>query len=303
MTPDVAASVRARLLRKAKERGEEFELFLVRYAVESFLYRLGASPWRVRCVLKGAALLTLWMEDPYRSSRDVDLLATGPGDEAGIRALVTEVCALPCPEDGLRFDVDTLAVAPIHDDDGTGGQRAVLIAYLGKARMRVQIDCGFGDAVSPAPEESEYPTLLDTLPAPAVRTYPRVVSIAEKFDAMVTLGRRNSRMKDFHDVWALSGAFSFRGAILREAIDTCFARRGTRWTAEIPDSLTPSFYQDDALRARWSAYLRTGALRVVPPARFEEIGERVREFLLPVRESIVGDARFEVSWAPGGPWE
>ena len=250
MSPDVVASIRARLLRKAKERGEEFELFLVRFAIERFLYRLGASPYRDRCVLKGAALLTLWMDDPYRASRDVDLIASGPSDETAVREIVTTVCEFPCPEDGVRFDVASLEISPIREEDKYSGHRAVLLAYLGSARIRMQVDFGFGDEVQPPPEDAEYRTLLDHLPAPSLRTYPRVVSIAEKFHAMVTLGRRNSRMKDFHDVWALTTAFAFEGTALREAIATCFDRRDTPWTPDMPEVLSAEFYDDPALRDR-----------------------------------------------------
>jgi hypothetical protein len=200
MSPDVPASIRARLLAKAKQRGEEFELFLVRYAIERFLYRLGASALRERCVVKGAALLTLWWEDPYRATRDVDLLAFGPDDEAAVRSIVETVTAVPCPEDGLVFDTGRLRISPIREAGPYSGHRAVLLARLGTARIRVQVDFGVGDAVVPPPEDRLYPTLLDHLPAPSIRAYPLIVSIAEKFEAMVTLGRTNSRMKDFHDI-------------------------------------------------------------------------------------------------------
>ena len=197
MSPDIAASIRARLLSKAKEQGDELELILVRYAIERFLYRLGASHMREQCVLKGATLLTLWLDDPYRASRDVDFHAAGPSSEAAIMAIVTTVCAVPCAEDGIRFDLESLHVSPIREEAESGGQRAILRAYLGKARIRLQIDFGFGDAVTPAPEDSNSPTLLQGLPSSRLRTYPMVVSIAEKFEALVTLGQRNSRLKDF----------------------------------------------------------------------------------------------------------
>ena len=70
------------------------------------------------------------------------------------------------------------------------------------------MDFGIGDAVVPEPDEVRLPTLIDGVPAPRIRAYPRVVAVAEKVEAMVALGRRNSRMKDFHDVWDLSEAFA-----------------------------------------------------------------------------------------------
>ena len=303
MSPDVVASIKARLLNQARKLEEEFQLYLVRYACERFLYRLGASPVRERCVVKGAALLTLWMPDPYRKTRDLDLGAAGMNDEASLRGLIADVCAVECPEDGLVFDLGSLAVSPIRVEEENAGQRARLTARLGKAQIRFQVDFGFGDAVTPPPEEREFPTLLPGLPAPLVRAYRREVSIAEKFDAMVKLGRRNSRMKDFHDVWALSSKFAFEGPVLREALVACFERRRAPWTENPPDVLRSAFYQDGQPRAAWANYLTTGAFLHAPPTRFETIGERVLAFLGPVRESIVADTEFEVQWPAGGPWQ
>lgn len=302
MSPDVAASVRARLLTIAKQKGEEFERFLVRYACERFLYRLGASEFRDRCILKGAGLLSLWMDDPYRTTRDVDLLASGPSDEATVRASVSAICGVPCPEDGLTFDLTSLEVAPIRAEEEYQGQRVIVRARLGTARIRLQVDLGFGDAVTPTPEDAMYPTLLGGLPAPRIRSYPRVVTVAEKFEAMVSLGRRNTRMKDFHDIWALSSDFDFDGAALRAAISACFHRRGTNWTPEIPDVLGTPFYADGELQKRWADYARGGVFRKRPPAGFESIGEKIRDFLGPVRESMVAGETFARQWSAGGPW-
>lgn len=303
MSPNVPASIHARLLNKAKQKGGDFNVFLVRYVCERFLYRLGASALRDRLVLKGAGLLSVWMDDPYRATRDIDLLAFGANDEATMRKAVEAICAVPCPADGLRFDLASLEITPIRAHEEYVGQRAILWAYLGKAKIRVQIDVGFGDAVQPAPQEEHYPTLLDGLPAPRLRAYPRAVSVAEKFEAMVNLGRRNSRMKDFHDIWALSSEFSFEGPALRTAVSACFERRGRIWTPEAPDALRPAFYSDDNLRRQWAAYLRAGAFRTPPPENFEPVGERVAALLGPVRESILAGDPFEMHWDAGGPWQ
>ena len=298
----IAQSIKARLLREAQRREMEFEPFLVRYACERFLFRLGQSRQRDRCTLKGAGLLTLWMEEPYRATRDVDLLAVGPPDEAAVRETMQDICRQPCPEDGLELDLDTLTIEAIRDEQRYAGQRAVVRAYLGKARIRLQVDFGFGDALSTAPDTTEIPTLIDGLPAPVVHAYPRVATVAEKFEAMVQLGRRNSRMKDFHDIWALSEAFPFEGTALRTAIERCFDRRGTAWNSEIPDVLTSAFCADPDVEARWRAYLRRGFFRQSPPQTIDEIGERVRSFFGPVREAILAGTPFDRHWPPGGPW-
>jgi hypothetical protein len=303
VTPNVAASVRQRLLNQAKERREEFERTLVRYADERLLFRLGASSARERCVLKGASLLTAWMRDPYRATRDVDLLAFGPTNDDAIRALLEEICAVPCPQDGLTFDTSGLIVEDIRAVDEYVGRRARFVAGLGNARIRVQVDFGVGDALTAPPEEITYPLMLDGLPAPRVLAYPREASVAEKFEAMVALDVRNSRMKDFHDVWALSERFDFDGPKLRDAVAACFARRRREWTPEIPRPLTPAFYELPEPQARWRAYLGGGMVVVSPPAQFEEIGERVIAFLGRVRQHILAGDEFTRQWLAGGPWQ
>jgi hypothetical protein len=303
MSPDVAASIRARLLNQARAQGEEFERTLTRFAAERLLFRLGASAARDRCILKGASLLSVWLPDPYRTTRDVDVLLSGQTDDAAIRSLVEDICAVACPEDGLRFDLSNLVVSTIRPEEEYSGKRARFRAYLGSARIAVQLDLGVGDALTASPEEIVYPTMLETLPRPRLRAYPREATVAEKFEAMVKLDTRNSRMKDFHDIWALAAAFEFDGPSLRKAIAACFDRRGTLWTEEVPRVLTPAFYQMPDLEMRWRSYLAAGATLVPPPAQFEIIGERIIAFLGPVRSSIVAGASFAKAWsASGGVW-
>lgn len=303
MSGNVAASVKARLLNQAKVLEEEFELFLVRYACERFLYRLGASDLRDRFVLKGAALLSVWIDSPYRATRDIDLLAFGVRDEMGIRKAMETICRVPCAEDGLSFALDTLEISRLRIEDKYPGYRALLLALLGKARIRLQVDFGVGDSIVPSPIDAVYPTLLDSVPAPELRVYPRVVTIAEKFHAMVRHGRKNSRMKDFHDVWALSEEFDFDGIVLSEAISKCFERKGIEIRTESPDALEPAFYSLDRLNTRWQHYLRAGTTRAPVPTDFVVIGERVQSFLRPVWESLAADQVFPRHWPQGGPWQ
>lgn len=302
MSPGVAASVRAQLLAQAQASAEEFERTLVRFAAERWLYRLGASAARNRFVLKGASLLTVWLPEPHRATRDVDLLAAGTTDAVAIRALIADVCAVPCPEDGVIFDLSALSLEPIRAEEEYSGVRALFWARLGAARIRMQVDIGFGDAITTGPEEIAYPAMLSHLPVARIRSYPREASVAEKFEAMVKLERRNSRMKDYHDIYALSAAFPFDGTVLRTSVIACFDRRGTRWTEGRPAALTPAFYQDKDLQKRWQAYLKSGSILVAPPSRFEEVGENIIRFLGPVRDSIVAGTSFERAWPPGGLW-
>ena len=301
MSNGVAASIKNRLKNKADEGGVPFELFLVRYACERFLYRLGASPARNRCILKGATLLAIWMEEPYRATRDVDLLAAGDADEGSVRAIMETICNVPCSEDGLTFDLNSLQISSMSGQTYPG-RRVKLNCYLGKARILTHVDFGFGDVVTSGSEEAQMPTLIEGVPAPSLRVYPRATSVAEKFEAMVELELRNSRMKDFHDVWALSEEFAFEGPELREAIRGCFKQRGTVWTPETPPALTSAFYSRAQQITWWNNYCRKEFM-MPPPTEFGVVGERMLRFLGPIGESILADTPFDLHWNAGGPWQ
>lgn len=301
MSPNVAASIRDRLLKRARSRKIEFQHYLVRYACERFLYRLGRSEVRDSLILKGGSLLSLWVEEPFRSTLDIDMLAFGNNHEEVIRDVVRTVCAVPCPEDGLHFDVKTLKVSPIRESQVYGGQRATLMALLNNARIQVRVDFGFGDVVSP--EHAEMPTLIDDLPAPSLLVYPMVSVIAEKFQAMVNLGLSNTRMKDFYDIWALSESFDIDGDALLVAVASCFERRGTSWTEEMPEALTPEFYSDANLQMEWGRYGRSPSLLELPPESFEEVGHRIIALLKPIRDGIVAMESFSMRWIAGDTWQ
>ncbi len=303
MTTNRAASIRSRLLNRARAEQTDLQLLLDRYACERFLYRLGMSSARDRCILKGASLLAVWMEEPYRATRDVDLLAFGPNDGEAVREVMGTICDVSCPEDALSLDFNSLRIEEIRDGQRYGGQRAKMIALLGNTRCNIQVDFGFGDVVVPAPEDARLPTLIEGVPAPHLRAYPRVSSVAEKFESMVQLGTANSRMKDFYDIWALSQAFDFDGSELRDAVARCFERRGTPWDAALPEVLTPAYYSTSAQQDYWAAYGNQAGLLRPPPGAFAEVGDGIRAFLGPVRDSILAERQFDMRWTPAGPWE
>lgn len=240
---NIGASVRARLLNLSKANGQSFDLVLTRFALERLLFRLSQSPHVDRFVLKGAMLMMSWFDDPHRGTRDLDLLGFGDRSEAAMLATFRDILAQDA-EDGVVFDPDTLRVDRIRDKFDYGGLRLRAIASVGGARINLTIDIGFGDALEPGAEVVDYPVMLD-LPKPRLRAYARETVIAEKFQAMVALGRANSRMKDFYDIWILSRSFAFDDDRLARAIAATFARRGTVIPAEPPDALTPAFAADD----------------------------------------------------------
>ena len=175
---------------------------------------------------------------------------------------------------------DTVRVEPIRAEDDYGGQRVTLQAKMGAARLSVQVDIGIGDVVTPAPEWLEYPSLLD-LPRPRLRAYPRETVIAEKLHAMVFLGLRNSRMKDYFDLRALAREGALDAGQLAEAIAATFARRKTALPEGMPQGLSDEFAQDAAKRAQWKAFL--GKNRLDAPALDEVIAEVCRFIAEPLR--------------------
>ena len=210
---NLAASVAARLLNRAKQSGDDYQTLLTGYCFERFLYRLGTSSVRDRFVLKGAMLLRVWSDQPYRATRDLDLLHLGDGSFDAIRDDIRTICVTPVEPDAVAFDADAVRIETIRAEDEYAGTRATLPARCGTARLTLQIDMGFGDSVWPTPRLSAYPALLD-LPAPEVLVYPREAVVAEKLEAMVVLGDRNSRIKDFFDLHYLASRFEFDRATL-----------------------------------------------------------------------------------------
>ncbi|MCI0345470.1 MAG: nucleotidyl transferase AbiEii/AbiGii toxin family protein [Chloroflexi bacterium] len=210
-----------------------------------------------------------------------------------------ETCAVPVEPDALDFDVGSIRIVPIRPEDAYGGQRVTLIAYLGSARLRVQADVGIGDAVEPEPEWIEYPTLLD-MPGPRIRAYRPETAIAEKVHALVVLGSKNSRMRDFFDLHALSFRRSFDGERLAGALTSTFARRRTEVPSETPIALTSAFAALEGKSAQWSGFLRRSRLGDGPALR--EVIAATGSFIGPVLEALARGEAFTATWPAGGPW-
>lgn len=273
---NIGASVRARLLQLSRQSGQSFELVLTRFALERLLFRLGQSRHSGRFVLKGAMLFMSWFDDPHRGTRDLDLLGFGDPEPEEMLETFREILADDA-NDGVSFDVGALRVDRIREELEYGGLRLKTTASISGARISLSIDIGFGDALEPGAEILDYPTLLD-FPAPRLRAYARETVIAEKFQAMVALGRANSRMKDFYDIWILSRSFAFDDDRLPRAIAATFARRGTPIPRELPDALTPAFAADEQKQRQWKAFVADVAL---DPGDLATVIGDIAEFLMP----------------------
>lgn len=296
---NVPASVRQRLLNRARERGEDFNYLLTRYATERPLYRLAASTHCDQFVLKGAVLFELWTATAHRATRDVDLLGCGEPAVAPVQAVFDDLCTLKVPPDGMRFLAGSVRAAPIRERQAESGIRVKLTADLDGARISLQVDVGFGDVVTPRVVETKFPTILD-FPAPRLRTYPREAVVAEKFEAMVRLGMANTRMKDFYDLWVMASSFEFCGKSLADALVATFGSRGTPLPIDPQIALRSEFSADAAKQAQWTAFAGRSRLSAVPS--LETVVVVLRRFLWPPVSAVTQSTQFERHWPACGDW-
>lgn len=262
---NMPASVRARLLNKAKTDKLDFSLVLTRYGLERMLYRLSVSSSKDNFLLKGALLFDMWFDVPHRPTRDIDLLGFGLAEEPLVHEAFREICSIEC-DDAIVFNANSIRVAEIRKEANYSGLRVTLLGQLDGARCPVQIDIGYGDAVTPAPELADYPVMLEGLPAPRIRVYPRYTVVAEKFEAIVSLGMANTRLKDYFDLWVLLSTQVLDPEMLKTAIAATLARRQTNMPASTPIGLSPVFGDDPQKMKQWSAFIQKNQL-VAPPLK------------------------------------
>lgn len=298
---NVAASVYDRLLKRTDLGDENFQFVLMRYGAERLMYRLSRSEHATNFVLKGAMLFLVWTGEQYRATKDMDFLVLKSASVDRLRDIFRELCQLPAAQDGLIFDSDSVQAEQIREDDLYQGVRVTLLARLNNARIPLQVDIGFGDAVTPKAIQTDFPTLLD-LPTPRLAMYSRETVVAEKFEAMVKLGLSNSRMKDFYDIWVLSREFDFDGSVLSAAIQATFKRRETALTPTMPLALTSDFSSDKSKQLQWKAFVRRTKLKLAAEG-LEQVVTGIRSFLeTPVIAASQGE-KLRAVWAKGGPWK
>lgn len=291
---NVSASVRQRLLNRSKADKRPFNELLQYYAMERFLYRLSVSSHAEHFILKGALMLRVWKSPELRATMDIDLLGRTGNEEDNIVSQIRDIINVETDADGLIFDLDSIKTELITEEADYEGIRVRFISTLGTARINMQIDIGFGDIVYPEPVRAELPCMLDTA-VPLLLCYSRESAIAEKLEAMVKLGRLNSRMKDFYDLWLLSRQFQFELNTLAKAVRLTFAQRGTVLNRRI-DAFSVEFA--DSRQTLWTAFRKRLKQEQVP-SDFKVIVSDLKLFLEPVIIAVSDD----MIWRPAGPWE
>ena len=296
---NISASVRDRLLNKARAEKLDYNLLLTRYALERMLYRLSISKQRDQFLLKGALLFDLWFDVPHRPTHDADFLGFGSAEIPHIEEIFRDICRIEV-EDGIAFQPDTVKAAEIRKEANYAGVRVTLQGMLDSARCPVQIDIGFGDAVVPGPDEVHYPVILGEMPEPHLHVYPRYTVVAEKLEALTSLGMLNSRMKDYFDLWILAKHSDFDGQILSRAVAATFDRRRTVIPTGLPIGLSDEFISDAQKAKQWQGFLRKNALDPMPLAT---VVADLRDFLMPVLVAIAAGGSHDYPWRAGTGWQ
>ncbi|MDQ3651478.1 MAG: nucleotidyl transferase AbiEii/AbiGii toxin family protein [Acidobacteriota bacterium] len=294
---NIVASIHQRLLNLARTSDRPFNELLQYFAIERFLYRFSLSPYNEQFVLKGAQMLRAWEAPLARPTMDIDMLGGQTANTIeNLERIVRECCAVEA-DDGVLFDTSSVRGEAINKDTEYQGMRVRVQGTLGKIKLNVQIDFGFGDVVVPKPVPTELPQLLD-LGAPRLLGYTPESAIAEKFQAMIALDIANTRIKDFYDIWSLSRVREFDGVTLAAAISATFRRRSTPLPQGAPLALTDDFSEDQSKQSLWQAFLRKGRLDAEGKSLTAVVGE-IRDFLMPSIAALKASREFRRRWREG----
>ena len=278
---NLAHSILDRLLNLTRQKGWIFTEVLVRYALERLIARVGKSLYSRTLILKGGTMFVVWQKGLVgRPTMDADMEFRGEGTPEGLKRAFAEIMSIPM-EDAIRFDLESLSAGYIRADDQYGGVRVTTVAYMGNAKIPVQVDVGIGDAITPTAKMSEYPLILPTLPRARMRMYPPETSVAEKFETLVKRGIENSRMKDFYDLKILFEIFEFDKTVLQSAVRRTFERRQTPMPRGLPMALTDEFASNAKKIAQWKGFCRKSRIATIPLSEvLAQLADKVDEYEL-----------------------
>jgi predicted nucleotidyltransferase component of viral defense system len=289
-----AASVKARLRNLARKQGRSYQDLLQIYALERTIYRLSLSPHKDKFTLKGGIFLYALFEGRFpRSTTDIDLLGQRISNEKeSLEKVFYDIFSVDT-DDGMRFDLESMNLRTIADAKQYPGTRITITAYIERTRLSVTVDVGFGDCITPERVQMEFPVLLND-PEPVVFAYSKESVIAEKLEAIASLGFLTSRYKDFYDIFLLSRFFPFNGTTLQAAIGETFRNRGTPMEEIV--AFEKQFISDSLHKRRWAAFAKKK--NITFDTSLEEVMSQIKSFLIPVLEALQRDEIFASHWEP-----
>ena len=274
MKSNINQSVKDQLKNLARSSGRDYNFVSIQYMHERFLARLEKSEFKGRFILKGALLLLAYKMPRVRPTKDIDFLGNHlPNQTAEIESMIRQITEIDL-EDGVKFYGDKIELNEITKDADYSGFRVRLTASVGEDHQRLQIDIGFGDIIVHGPVEMSYPSMLDFEP-PKVNAYSLESAIAEKLQAIVSLGIFGSRMKDFYDIWFLTRNKQFDKDRLTKAIETTFKRRNTD-IGDIKIIFEDEFIKDANKARQWKAFMRRTTIE--DQVNFEAVMEDLKVY-------------------------
>ena len=287
-----ADSIKAKLKNLAIKENSTLQNELILYGLERAIYRLSISKYVNRFTLKGGIFLYALLDRDFpRATQDIDLLANKINNDAdNLKVIFEDIFSIEC-NDALYYDLSSLTVKNITEFKEYHGVNVSITAFLDRTRVPVSIDIGFGDVIYPDKVSMEFPTLLD-MESPKIFAYSIYSAIAEKFEAIVSLGLVNSRYKDFYDIYVITKSKSMDGKELQTAVMETFKYRKTRFN-DIA-AFTDEYMNDKINQIRWNSFIKKK--QVNETVTFEEIIKYCKKFLEPIVDSIVNDSGFDFIW-------
>ena len=298
MTINYQKSIKRQLIEYAKKENLDIDKTIALYVREGILDRLSRSNLADKFILKGASVFQVFDGKPHRPTADIDLLGYGTNEPQKLKALFTEICSLSL-SDGLNFT--QISTDILQKGQKYQGVRLKIRGELENIPVTSQIDIGYGHIITPEPQNGEFPTLLGRS-SPKLKIYPKETIVAEKLEALVGLGLRNSRLKDYYDLLYLSRNFAFEGKILQTAITNTFNRRETSLPTEIPVGLTEKYLEYNPQRSKlWKKLYSQGTMGARP--KLSEALTELREFLVPPLIAAANNSKFNVYWSKEEKWQ
>lgn len=296
---DIGKSVKNRLNNIAKNTNRQHADLLQYYAMERFLYRLSVSQHRDKFLLKGALLLQSVDHNLARATKDIDFIATFLAKENQIISMLVDCIKLPVQDDGISFDPNSISISEIQLDARYCGFRVAIKGNIDTAHITVQLDIGFGTSVIPGPIEILYPKLLD-FDAPQLLGSSLECAIADKFEAMVSKGDANTRLKDFYDIFIITKSRSFIFDDVCRAISETFKYYETEVPSSPPICISEDFYQRKQTQTNWNNFLKRS--RLAPDLELSTAIEQIVAFTMPVCYFINSQGKPHQLWNNEKHW-
>lgn len=272
-------SVRAKLLGVAKSNNVFYQTILTRYFQERLLFRISKSSYRSNFILKGGALMYVYEHLAARPTLDIDFLGTGISNEGeAVANAFSEICCIACEEDGVMFDTTHISFHNITEFKEYHGIRLSIPVRMDTISQVLMMDIGFGDVITPAPVDTDYPVLLDNMPRVNVMAYSIETVVAEKVHAIIDLAEENSRMKDYYDLYTILSGRKYDQAILEEAMIKTFSNRHAKYDRNTM-FFRPEFSLSNKMKIKWQAFMKK--IAVDESLTFRDVTLYLQEKLLP----------------------